>query len=49
MANARGLHAPEKVADYRARGWWGEETLDGIFADRVRARDRATAGVRQGR
>ena len=24
MANARGLHPPEKVADYRARGWWSE-------------------------
>ena len=45
MANARGLHPPEKVADYRARGWWGEQTLDGIFADQVRARGDALAVV----
>ncbi len=45
MADARGLHPPEKVADYRARGWWGEQTLDGIFADQVRARGDALAVV----
>ena len=45
MANARGLHAPDKVADYRAKGWWGEQTLDGIFADQVHARGDALAVV----
>ncbi|CAN7278515.1 class I adenylate-forming enzyme family protein [Terrabacter sp. LjRoot27] len=45
MANARGLHPPEKVADYRARGWWGEDTLDGLFTDRVQARGDALAVV----
>ena len=42
MSNARGLHPPEKVDDYRARGWWGEETLDGLFAGQVRARGDAS-------
>lgn len=35
---ARGLHPPDKVADYLARGWWSEETVDQVFADTVRAR-----------
>ena len=35
MADTRGLHPAEKVADYRAKGWWGDQTLDGIFADQV--------------
>ncbi|WP_330474307.1 class I adenylate-forming enzyme family protein [Terrabacter sp. C0L_2] len=42
---ARGLHPPDKVADYRARGWWGEQTLDGLFADQVLARGDAVAVV----
>ena len=45
MAHARGLHPPAKVADYRSKGWWGEQTLDGIFADQVRARGDALAVV----
>jgi acyl-CoA synthetase len=45
MSKARGLHPPEKVADYRARGWWGTETLDGLFAGQVRARGDAIAVV----
>ncbi|MFI5952313.1 class I adenylate-forming enzyme family protein [Cryptosporangium sp. NPDC051539] len=38
MAVSRGLHPPEKVADYVARGWWSEETVDQIFRDTVAAR-----------
>src|SRR6478672_7024783 len=45
MADTRGLHPAEKVADYRSKGWWGEQTLDGIFADQVAARGDALAVV----
>jgi acyl-CoA synthetase (AMP-forming)/AMP-acid ligase II len=27
----RGLHPPGRVADYQARGWWSEETVDGLL------------------
>src|SRR6478736_9961617 len=45
MVAARGLHPPERVADYRSKGWWGEQTLDGLFADQVNARGDALAVV----
>ncbi|MFI6512599.1 hypothetical protein ACIBCT_33755 [Streptosporangium sp. NPDC050855] len=32
-----GLHPPRRVAQYRARGWWTDETMDGIFTARVAA------------
>lgn len=34
----RGLHPPERVADYLARGWWTRETIDQIFLDQVARR-----------
>ncbi len=34
----RGLHPPERVADYVARGWWAKETIDEIFLDQVARR-----------
>lgn len=33
---ARRLHPAERVAEYTAAGWWGQDTLDGLFRDRVR-------------
>jgi acyl-CoA synthetase len=33
---ARRLHPAERVAEYTARGWWGHDTLDALFRDRVR-------------
>ncbi|MER5888185.1 class I adenylate-forming enzyme family protein [Streptomyces sp. NPDC001941] len=33
-----GLHPAERVAEYRAAGWWGDDTLDGLFRARVAAR-----------
>lgn len=33
---ARRLHPPERVAEYTAAGWWGEDTLDALFRARVR-------------
>lgn len=32
---ARKLHDPDRVADYLARGWWTEETMDAVFRERV--------------
>ena len=45
MAIARGLHPDDKVADYRARGWWTGDTLDGLFRQRVAERGDALAVV----
>ena len=33
----RGLHPADRVADYTARGWWGDETMDALFRARVTA------------
>ncbi len=38
MSIARGLHPAEKVADFQARGWWSDETVDQLFAQQVRER-----------
>ncbi|MEO6996980.1 MAG: class I adenylate-forming enzyme family protein [Terracoccus sp.] len=38
MTMARGLHPTAKVADYQARGWWSDETVDRLFAEQVVAR-----------
>ena len=35
MAISRGLHAPDKVADYQARGWWSDETVDQLLDRQV--------------
>ncbi|GAA1245093.1 AMP-binding protein [Janibacter melonis] len=35
MAIARGLHPAEKVAEYQAKGWWSDETVDQLFARQV--------------
>ncbi|RAY12800.1 (2,3-dihydroxybenzoyl)adenylate synthase [Actinomadura craniellae] len=35
--NHRGLHPPERVEEYTARGWWTGETLDELFRARVAA------------
>ncbi|MGJ6966922.1 class I adenylate-forming enzyme family protein [Streptosporangium sp. G11] len=32
-----GLHPPARVEEYTARGWWTDETMDGLFAARVAA------------
>ncbi|MFJ2774546.1 AMP-binding protein [Streptomyces sp. NPDC087300] len=32
----RRLHPPERVAAYTAKGWWGTDTLDGLFRTRVK-------------
>lgn len=45
MTQRRGLHPPERVADFLARGWWTEETLDGLFCDRVAERGAEVAIV----
>ncbi|WP_067485875.1 class I adenylate-forming enzyme family protein [Actinomadura hibisca] len=33
---ARKLHPPARVAEYTAAGWWGDDTLDALFRERVR-------------
>ncbi|WP_106396227.1 class I adenylate-forming enzyme family protein [Actinocorallia populi] len=33
----RGLHPAERVAEYKAAGWWSDETMDGLFRARVAA------------
>lgn len=38
MAISRGLHPPEKVADYQARGWWSDETVDQLLDRQVAER-----------
>lgn len=45
MSIARGLHPAEKVADYTAKGWWTDETVDQLFDAQVRERPDATAAV----
>ena len=40
---AMKMHPPERVADYRARGWWTDETVQQLFADRVAERGDALA------
>ncbi|UVE95952.1 class I adenylate-forming enzyme family protein [Dietzia sp. B32] len=40
-----GMHSPERVADYRARGWWDDRTLYGEFLARVAERGDAVAVV----
>ncbi len=32
---ARRMHPPERVAEYRDKGWWTDETVQRLFADRV--------------
>ncbi|MET0134587.1 MAG: class I adenylate-forming enzyme family protein [Kibdelosporangium sp.] len=32
---ARRMHPPERVAEYTGRGWWTDETVQQLFADRV--------------
>ena len=43
MTARRGLHPPERVAEYVGRGWWTGETLDGLFRDTVAERGDAPA------
>ena len=31
----RQLHPPERVADYTARGWWSQDTMDPLFRAQV--------------
>jgi acyl-CoA synthetase (AMP-forming)/AMP-acid ligase II len=45
MTMARGLHPAATVADYQARGWWTDETVDQLFADQVRIRGEELAVV----
>lgn len=40
-----GMHSPERVADYRACGWWDDRTLYGEFLARVSERGDAVAVV----
>ena len=37
--------APERIADYVRRGWWGDTTLLDLFDDAVRRRPEQTALV----
>ena len=30
------MHPPERVAEYTGKGWWSQETVQQLFADRVR-------------
>ena len=39
------LATSEKIAEYRARGWWGDRTLYDLFMDAVRADPDAEAAV----
>jgi len=45
MAIARGLHPADKVADYQAKGWWSEETVDQLFDLQVAERGSELAVV----
>lgn len=45
MSGNRGLHPEAKVADYQARGWWTDETVERLFAEQVRTRGRHLAVV----
>ena len=45
MTMARGLHTPERVADYTAKGWWSDETVDQLFGEQVATRGGASALV----
>ncbi len=38
MTMTRGLHPTAKVADFQARGWWTDETVERLFAEQVDAR-----------
>jgi acyl-CoA synthetase len=31
----RRMHPPERVAEYTGKGWWSDETVQRLFADRV--------------
>ncbi|MEV4319127.1 class I adenylate-forming enzyme family protein [Actinocrispum sp. NPDC049592] len=33
---ARRMHPPERIAEYTGKGWWTDETVQQLFADRVR-------------
>ena len=35
VVRTRGLHPPDKVADYQARGWWTDEVVDEVYLARV--------------
>jgi acyl-CoA synthetase (AMP-forming)/AMP-acid ligase II len=37
------MHPPERVADYTSRGWWSDETVQQLFADRMAERGDALA------
>ncbi|MGI8331213.1 class I adenylate-forming enzyme family protein [Actinomadura scrupuli] len=41
----RGLHPAERVGEYTAKGWWSDETTDGLFRARVAAAPDLTAVV----
>lgn len=42
---SRKMHPPERVADYTGKGWWSDETVQQLFADRVAERGDALAIV----
>ena len=39
------LESPERIAEYTARGWWGEKTLADLFLANVRRTPEAVAVV----
>ncbi len=41
----RKMHPPERIAQYAGRGWWTDETVQQLFADRVAERGDALAIV----
>lgn len=42
---ARRMHPADRVADYTARGWWTDETVQQLLADRIAERGDAPALV----
>lgn len=45
MMGHRGLHPPGRVADYTAKGWWSDETVDQLFRSQVDRRPDVLAVV----
>lgn len=42
---ARKMHSQDRVEEYLANGFWTEETVQGLFADRVAERGDLLAAV----
>lgn len=42
---ARRIHPADRIARYRERGWWNDDTVQQLFADRVKERGDALAVI----